>query len=282
MTGRSSADTERRGVVQRSLMCRSVTEGQWNWRRMPLVRNPDVAAVPAVDRIIELVSQISVDGAVNIYDEKPCIAAGDAPREATFRREALRHYLTNHWTARFLLVGEAPGKNGARWSGVPFTSQRQLTGEGPAEPSATIVHAALSELECQNKVMLWNASVLYPPGNRDPTPTEIAACRGVFELVSRGRTVFAIGRHAELATGGAPYIRHPSYGGKSLFVEGLRIAVTSKPGVDVRKLLSGLRTSAPSSRTSTASRAIKPKAAQICPSCHLILPRTGVCDCQDA
>ena len=85
-------------------------------------------------------------------------------------------------------------------------------GSGPTEPTATIMHRVLSELGCQREVLLWNASMLFAPGNRDPLRAEVAACAEVLELVCRGRAVFAVGRFAQVATG-APYIRHPSHGG---------------------------------------------------------------------
>ena len=61
-------------------------------------------------------------------------------------RERLADYLERRSEAELLLVGEAAGYRGARVSGIPFTSERQLTGSGPAESSATIVHRVLEEL----------------------------------------------------------------------------------------------------------------------------------------
>ena len=45
-------------------------------------------------------------------------------------------YLDRKRDAGIVLVGEAAGYRGARVSGVPFTSERQLTGTGPAEATA--------------------------------------------------------------------------------------------------------------------------------------------------
>jgi hypothetical protein len=207
--------------------------------RIQPTRVQAMGEIEAVNEVIDLVARIKVSGALNIYDEDDCIACGDETGEATERKLALRHYLTSHWSAQAILVGEAPGKDGARWSGVPFTSQRQLTGLGPVEPSATTVHRVLSDLHSAQDVLLWNASVLFPPNNRDPRRAEVDACAHLLKLVCRGRTTYAIGRYAQIATG-APYIRHPSHGGASLFAEGLRIALRSPPGVDVRQALDEL------------------------------------------
>ena len=200
---------------------------------------PHGAVSDVVDEVITLVGRIKLPGALNVYREEDCIAWGEEPGEATQRRLVLQHYLTSRWAAPTILVGEAPGKDGARWSGVPFTSRRQLTGSGPAEPTATTVHRVLSDLRCEDEVLLWNASVLFPPANRDPRKAELDACAHALDLVCRGRAVLAIGRHAELATN-APDIRHPSHGGASLFAEGMRIALRSPPGVDVRHALGQL------------------------------------------
>lgn len=177
-----------------------------------------------VRQVARMVRSIGVPGALNLYDEADSRAWGDPPGAATARLNAVTGYLADHWSAPLVLVGEAPGRHGARWTGVPFTSPRQLTGTGPSEPTATIVHRVLSELGAGPDVLLWNASVLFPPGNRDPRRAELDACAGVLERVCRGREVLAVGRHAQRATS-APYVRHPSHGGAAAFAEGLRRAL---------------------------------------------------------
>src|SRR6266404_321572 len=74
--------------------------------------------------------------------------------DSELRRERLRAHLERD--APTILVGEAAGYRGARVSGVAFTSERQLTGAGPSEASATIVHRVLRELEMEDDVLLWN------------------------------------------------------------------------------------------------------------------------------
>src|SRR5215813_400452 len=98
-------------------------------------------------------------------------------------RDRLAAYLTRHAEAPLLLVGEAAGYRGARVSGIPFTSERQLTGEGPAEASATIVRRTLAELGLEDETLCWNVAPTHPhrPGrsdtNRRPTRPEIDAAR---------------------------------------------------------------------------------------------------------
>ena len=125
-----------------------------------------------------------------------------------------------------MLVGEAAGYRGARVSGIPFTSERQLTGSGPAEPSATIVHRVLAELGLEDDVVLWNVVPTHPHEpdrpytNRRPTRLEVESSSRFLGLVARGRHVIAVGRLAESVTG-APYVRHPSHGGVAAFRDGL-------------------------------------------------------------
>ena len=194
----------------------------------------------AVDQVGDLVTRSEVEGALNVYDEPACVAAGEELGAATRRVDALRGYLSSRWAAATVLVGEAPGKDGARWTGVPFTSRRQLTGSGPDETTARTVHRVLAELGLSERVLLWNASMLFAPGNRDPRRSALDASAVVLDLVCRGRSVLAVGRYAQRATG-APYLRHPSHGGASLFATGLREALCPSAHADARILPTGGR-----------------------------------------
>ena len=142
------------------------------------------------------------------------------------RCRRLADYLAARRDACILLVGEAPGYRGTRVSGLPFTSERQLTGRGPAEASATIVHRVLAELGAEEDVLLWNAVPTHPhragrpESNRPPTRGEVAAGAGFLAELARGRRVVPVGRVAERALG-LPGIRHPSHGGAGAFREGL-------------------------------------------------------------
>ena len=136
----------------------------------------------------------------------------------------LRGYLDERAQAPILLVGEAAGYSGARISGIAFTSERQLTGRGTAEASATIVHRVLAELGVERDVLLWNVVPTHPgteASNRPPSRAEIAASVGFANELAAGRRVIAVGRVAQAALGG-PYVRHPAHGGAERFRAGLR------------------------------------------------------------
>ena len=140
------------------------------------------------------------------------------------RRNRLRDYLASRAHAGVILVGEATGYRGARISGIPFTSERQLTGEGVAEASATIMQRVLRELGVADDVLLWNVVPTHPgtaASNRRPTRAEVRAARPFLDELTRGRRVVAVGRLAAEVLA-APYVRHPSHGGAAMFAEGLR------------------------------------------------------------
>lgn len=147
--------------------------------------------------------------------------------DSKLRCDRLEQYLEERRHAPVLLVGEAPGYRGTRVSGIPLTSERQLTGTGPAEATATIVHRTLSELGIAAGVLLWNLVPTHPgtgTSNRPPTRSEIETSKPFLEELAQGRRVIAVGRLAHARLGG-PYIRHPSRGGATAFRSGLIAAL---------------------------------------------------------
>jgi uracil-DNA glycosylase len=172
---------------------------------------------------VEELAAAEIGATFNFYREGP---------RARLLRRRLAGYLAARRDARFLLVGEAPGYRGARVSGLPFTSERQLTGAGPGEATATIVRAALEELGLEEDTLCWNVVPTHPgteSANRRPTRAEIASGLRFLERLACGRHVIAVGRVAQAATG-ADYVRHPSHGGAEAFRWGLlRFAAGGRP-----------------------------------------------------
>jgi uracil-DNA glycosylase len=170
-----------------------------------------------MDELIERVASARIGETFNFYRDG---------RGASARRERLRAYLESRREAPLLLVGEAAGYRGARVSGIPFTSERQLTGRGPAEATATIVRRVLAELGLEEQTLCWNVVPTHPhlPGrpatNRRPSRAEIEASQPYLRELSRDRCVIAVGRLAQAVLGG-PYVRHPSHGGGAEFRAGL-------------------------------------------------------------
>ncbi len=167
--------------------------------------------------------------------------------DGEIRLENLRAYLAERRGADIVAAGEAAGYQGMRWSGIAFTSERDLARwgspyrltsprpEGWSEPSGTIVHRVLEELGVERRVILWNTVPTHPhrPGqplsNRRPTLAEIALgapfLQQLLELV-QPRLVLAVGRVAESVLGDrATPVRHPANGGARRFAEGVRVSL---------------------------------------------------------
>jgi hypothetical protein len=148
---------------------------------------------------------------------------------------------------RLLLVGEAAGYQGCRFSGIAFTSEHTLLNHGffgdgyrrsasrerPwKEPSGSIVWETSDRLG--RPFVLWNIVPFHPhhPGeplsNRTPTADERKLGLEYF-LILRDifpeATVIAVGRLSaeRLSDAGVKNIavRHPAYGGKKEFQEGV-------------------------------------------------------------
>src|SRR5215212_6693682 len=96
--------------------------------------------------MVESLAAVRIGDTYNFYRDGP---------GATVRRERLAAYLEARARASWLLVGESAGYRGARVSGIPFTSERQLTGRGPAEATATVVRRVLAELGADADVLCW-------------------------------------------------------------------------------------------------------------------------------
>ncbi|HEU5243923.1 MAG TPA: uracil-DNA glycosylase [Gaiellaceae bacterium] len=179
--------------------------------------------------LVDRLAAASIGETYNQYEAAPLLC------------DRLRAYLGARLDAEVVLVGEAAGYRGARISGIPFTSERQLTGSGPAEATATIVHRVLAELGVEEEVLLWNVVPTHPGSensNRRPTRTEVEAASTFLAELTRGRAPIAVGRLAAAALD-APYVRHPSHGGAAAFEEGLRqaFATIGRRRAPVRRFL---------------------------------------------
>lgn len=173
----------------------------------------------------------------------------DAVRQR--RSRLCKHFDTK---PRVILIGESPGYQGARYSGIPFTSERllceglipriescpRLTSRARpfSEPSATIVWGTAEALGVAEQMILWNAQPFHPmkPGqplsNRTPTAEELEAGMDILQMVLQlhsGARVVAVGQkaHRSLTQLGCRFtaIRHPAYGGAGEFAAGLGSAL---------------------------------------------------------
>lgn len=156
-----------------------------------------------------------------------------SPEAPAIRRANLVHYLTDRCDAPVVLVAEAAGWRGGRYSGLCLLCERQIdeatmsfrrTSRHPlgwSESSATVVQAAIRPWS--GGVLLWNLVPTHPRiegvahSNRAPRRGELLdGAWWVDRLLGivRPRHVGAIGRHAAAALGGGvPAVRHPSHGG---------------------------------------------------------------------
>jgi hypothetical protein len=193
----------------------------------------------------------SAPGVVNPYRES--FPEFDGPIAPKRRRENLEGYLERVGAPRLVLLGEALGFRGGRFSGIAFTSERQLVGPEERrlpwagspfqatsrnpdlwlEPSGSVVWDALRG--DARGVLLWNTFPWHPYAakgplsNRTPERNLVATNLDVLEalLAEVGTArVFAVGRTAQAALAvlgvEAPALRHPAHGGAAIFRRQLR------------------------------------------------------------
>lgn len=174
----------------------------------------------------------------------------DRPEADAIRRANLRRYLDAYETAPpVLLLAEAPGPWGCRFSGVPITSEAQLVDsdfplsgtpssrddEPKTEYSAGIYWRAMAPYFPH--FFTWNSVPYHPhkPGEpltiRTPGRREVRSCaaavKGLVALL-QPRLVLAVGRKAEFSLQelgvACTYVRHPSQGGATKFAVGVEAA----------------------------------------------------------
>jgi hypothetical protein len=194
-------------------------------------------------QLLDLLVDYEGKSTFNQYrDRDPQLSRPAAPE---IRRRNLLRYLESFTDASYLLIGEAAGYAGCRFSGIPFTGEAQITGpeclswaqgldlqqsslgEPWRERSGTMVWEAFhGRQDCA----LWNAFPWHPHGegpltNRRPTQRELDSAVPALHCILSyfvSARVYAIGRVSaaqlrKLAVH-APYIRHPSHGGKLRFL----------------------------------------------------------------
>lgn len=171
-----------------------------------------------------------------------------------------------------LLIGEAPGYRGCRLTGVPFTSEYiLLSGLEPLglfgesrgyrktdefekackEASASRVWEALQTT--LSIPLIWNAFPFHPfqlrndHSNRQPRKDEITIGQEFLQELIRVfdiQLVVAVGTIAEssLKTMGIPCqkVRHPSYGGKTKFINGIQDVISTLSGIDHTSVSQGI------------------------------------------
>lgn len=202
-----------------------------------------------IENFIEGLSRQAVlANTVNLYRGKS--------RESEIRRHNLYCYLKQMIALKpeIMFLGEAPGYNGARYSGLAFTSEQiindhpfftgqnfRFINEPPnlrSELSANTVWRVLNQHDIQP--LIWNIFPFHPhkPGrthsNRTPTMNELRMGRQftlqlleMFEI----RHIVSLGRKAESQMneihGSAHYVRHPAQGGAIIFAEGINNLLTN-------------------------------------------------------
>ncbi|MDQ7041520.1 MAG: uracil-DNA glycosylase [Rhodothermus sp.] len=182
----------------------------------------------------------------------------DRPEAPIIRRRNLWRYLAAYETPPpVLLLAEAPGPWGCRFSGVPLTSESQLLDpdfplEGEASGRSKRPHREYSA-RIYWRVMrpyfphffTWSAVPLHPhrPGAplsiRTPTQRELRAWMPLVAAiveVLQPEQVIAVGRKAEFVLQSlgiaCTYVRHPSQGGARQFEAGVRALLGSLSSPD--------------------------------------------------
>jgi len=203
----------------------------------------------ALDALLRDLSQATIGATFNEFRG---VGSDDVPDGPAVRLANLRHYLEERAAADVVAIGEAAGYQGMRWSGIAFTSENDLLRWGDPyrrssrrprpwkEPSGTIVHGVLEELDAERRVILWNTVPTHPHlpnnplSNRRPTRQEMVAgavfAQRLVDIV-RPQLLVGVGRIAAETFGSrAVYVRHPAQSGATAFRLGMRALLETASG----------------------------------------------------
>ena len=191
----------------------------------------------------ELAAMPSTPLAENLYADDPAGQTRMANLREYFRRMAQR-------SPELILIGEAPGYQGTRRTGVPFASEHIIAGGMPEvpffadpgafrrafpeservykEPTSTIMWRTISKYH--DLPLLWAAYPLHPhqiknvESNRTPTRAEVVTVKDhLVKLIqiSGVTTVLALGNTAKVTLDelgiASQKLRHPARGGGPIF-----------------------------------------------------------------
>ncbi|ARM86117.1 uracil-DNA glycosylase [Marinobacter salarius] len=211
------------------------------------------------ERISQFVEAVAAPKYPNVHNPWRQLCPTETSADGPQRRQArlISHLQTPN--PRLLIIGEAPGYQGCRYSGLAFSSERLLversiprmseiqglegeritTRHKPwSEPSATIVWRALHEHGLETNTILFNAFPWHPEGakgmhsNRTPTTAEKAIGLEYLSMllaIYPGIQLAALGNTASETLSNLSLkhtkLRHPANGGATKFRLGLAAMV---------------------------------------------------------
>lgn len=198
------------------------------------------ALAEIIDRLADIPSS------VDLFNQYVDATAADLRDAAAIRKRNLYRYLTSFETGpEILVLAEAPGPWGCRYTGIPITSEEQLKDDsfpvrgqtstsGPATPeySARIFWRVMRPF--YNRFLVWNAVPFHPhhadniDSIRTPRTSELKQFAPLTEQILayfNPKTILALGRRPEKQLAylnvDATYVRHPSQGGAKQFEESM-------------------------------------------------------------
>lgn len=214
-----------------------------------------------IETIIGDIASVSLDGVFNPWSES-CAHDILSDEFLNRRQRLLKHFSCPN--TRIMIIGEAPGYKGCRYSGIAFTSEKLLLNRSIprmeslsgnritdrklpwSEPSATIVWKALYDLGVADETVMFNAVPWHPVGkkgihsNRTPSSGEVAlGLKHLSRLVEyfTGVEIVALGNTASTCLNELkiPHtkVRHPANGGATHFRKGISEIVSGDPMASV-------------------------------------------------